>query len=539
MTLSRRSLLAGGAFGAAAIGAALFAVNRLSSGSATDVAQAFTTPLTIPPLIDGRDSGNIVTLEAAAGTTKFLNGAESKTLGYSGSYLGPVVRVHRGDTVTMNVVNRLDRTTTIHWHGLLVPSDLDGGPYNPIEAGAVWQPFLTIDQPASTLWYHPHPHGDTARQVHLGLAGLLYVEDGSARSLGLPVRYGIDDVPLILQDREFGPEGLLRYDNSPVAIQHGSRGSTILVNGVIRPRLETPAGVIRLRLLNGANARNFRLAFADQRAMHVIANDNGFIAAPVAVRDLLIAPGERYEVLVDFSDGKAAPLLTYPDDVAAPGSPDPKPAEPADAARSLMPVMLFAPNSAIRTATQFIPKKLVDPPPPPPSSVFRRRSFILDGMAAANDAITKGAASMPAADQSQMGGGSMQGMDHSQMSAPPASGGMSGLEMGMKMGINGKPFDIGRIDADPKLGETEIWELRSTEMAHPFHIHGASFRVLSLDGAPPPEHLKGPKDTVLVRDTAEILVTFEHRTEAEKPFVFHCHILEHEDAGMMAQYVTS
>lgn len=526
--LSRRTLIAGGITGATALGAALlFAVNRFS-GAARDIEDVFTTPLPLPPLIDGRDIGNVVTLEAASGTTKFQHQAASRSLGFSGSYLGPVLRLHRGDTVTMTVANKLDRPTTVHWHGLLIPSDLDGGPHNAIAPGDVWQPSLTTDQPAATLWYHPHPHGDTARQVYLGLAGLLYVEDGSAQSLGLPNRYGVDDIPLILQDRAFSADGLLSYDNSPAAIQHGSRGDTLIVNGAIAPRADIPAGVVRLRLLNGANARNFRLVFADRRPMHVIANDNGFIAAPVAVSALTIAPGERYELLVDFSDGKLVPLLTYPDDIAPPGTP-----ASDDEGAPLTPVLLFAPGGAMKDASQYIPKRLVDTEPPAVAAAVRRRSFVLDGMAAANEKITRGA-STP-----QMEGGGMSGMDHSQMGAAPRGVGPSGLDLGMKMGINGAPFDMARIDAEMKIGETEIWDLRSTEMAHPFHIHGASFRILSLDGAPPPDHAAGAKDTVLVRDTAEILVSFRHKTEAGKPFVFHCHILEHEDAGMMAQYVTS
>lgn len=533
-TISRRAIIAAGLAGASALGASfLFAVNRLS-GSARDIAEVFTTPLPMPPLIDGRDIGNVVTLEAAAGTTKFQQGAASRTFGYSGSYLGPVLRLYRGDTVTMTVANKLDRQTTVHWHGLLTPSDLDGGPYNAIEPGEVWQPFLTIDQPAATLWYHPHPHGDTARQVYHGLAGLLYVEDGSAQSLGLPTRYGVDDIPLILQDREFSAEGLLSYDNSAAAIQHGSRGNTLLVNGAVAPRAEVPAGVVRLRLLNGANARNFRLVFADRRPLHVIANDNGFLAAPAAIDALTIAPGERYEVLVDFSDAKTIPLLTHPDTIAPPGSP---PSETPDAPAA--PVILFAPNPMLKGASQYIPKQLATTTMSAAAEAVRRRSFVLDGMAAANDAIVKRASAMDAS-RTGNGMGGMSGMDHSQMSMQGRNNaGPSGLELGMRMGINGAPFDMARIDAEMKVGETEIWELRSTEMAHPFHIHGASFRILSLDGAPPPEHLKGDKDTVLVRDKAEILVSFKQKAEAEKPFVFHCHILEHEDAGMMAQYVTS
>ncbi len=105
------------------------------------------------------------------------------------------------------------------------------------------------------------------------------------------------------------------------------------------------------------------------------------------------------------------------------------------------------------------------------------------------------------------------------------------------IGINGRPYDMGRIDAETALGTTEVWEVVSIGMAHPFHVHGALFRILSIDGAPPPAHLSGWKDSVLVEDKAELLVAFNQPATREHPFMYHCHILEHEDAGLMGQYV--
>jgi blue copper oxidase len=132
----------------------------------------------------------------------------------------------------------------------------------------------------------------------------------------------------------------------------------------------------------------------------------------------------------------------------------------------------------------------------------------------------------------------MEGMDHSTMSNPMTLTSDAATATSMRMGINGKTFDVMRIDAEVKLGDREIWELRGTEMAHPFHIHGATFRILNLDGNPPPAYQAGNKDTVLVNEWAQLLVSFDQRGDASKPFMFHCHILEHEDAGMMAQYST-
>ncbi|MFN0195067.1 MAG: multicopper oxidase domain-containing protein [Aestuariivirga sp.] len=527
MPISRRRLLVSGAAAAAVVGGgAVFTAKRLDTVGLMEEHNEFYTSLPIPKMLDARALQNRIALTAQAGRAEFLPNFEADTLGYSAPYLGPVIRVYRGDTVTMTVTNVMDKVTTVHWHGLFVPSELDGGPYGVIDPGQIWQPSLKIDQPAATAWYHPHPHGDTARQVYKGLAGLIYVEDGSSADLGLPGRYGLDDLPLILQDRTIGPEGELIYDDSPMAVMHGSRGDTIVVNGAIGPVAEVPKSIVRLRLLNGANARNFRLTFDDDRDFHVIANDSGFLAAPVVLTELTIAPGERFEVLVDFSNGRVTSLLTYPDRNGQYGS------SLSDTIKAMVrnvtdiptPIVRFDPTEDISPAVKSLPARLVELPGVVPSPGATRRAFILDNMSASNMAMTGET-------------GSMDDMDHSQMGGMSGMGGTSGLAMGMKMGINGKTFDAARIDVETRLGASEIWELRSTEMAHPFHIHGASFRILSMDGAAPLPHLSGRKDTLLVNESAEVLVTFDQPADPAKPFMFHCHILEHEDAGMMGQYI--
>jgi blue copper oxidase len=197
--------------------------------------------------------------------------------------LGPVIRVRRGDEVQMVVENRLNTTTTVHWHGLLVPGHNDGGPQQPIHPGEYWRPVLKIDQPAATLWFHPHPHGDTARQIYMGLTGMIIVDDGSDAQLGLPRTFGVDDLPLILQDRTFDSDGSIEYDSKTLDaldIAYGARGDTVIVNGAVTPVAKVPPGVVRLRLLNAANAQNFELRFSDQRIFQVIASDGGFLSAP-------------------------------------------------------------------------------------------------------------------------------------------------------------------------------------------------------------------------------------------------------------------
>lgn len=526
MALSRRKLLlatAATAFGAGA----LITANRRNPTTLKQISNEFFSYLPIPRLIDAREVGNRIALNAQAGETEFFPNFRTESYGYSAPYLGPVIRAYRGDTITMDVTNLLGKTTTVHWHGLFVPSEFDGGPYNSIVPGQSWQPTFKVDQVASTAWFHPHPHGDTARQAYMGLAGLIYIEDESSQDLGLPGRYGLDDIPLIIQDRKFSADGELIYDPAAMDVLHGFRGDTIVVNGMYGPVAEVPQGIVRLRILNGANARNFRLEFDDRRAMHVIANDNGFIAAPIEVKELTIAPGERYEVLVDFSNGESTVLLTYPDQNGRPANSvvDQLNKVAKDPADIFTPVMRFDPVAGISVVTKTIPSKLVGLPLPIPPPDAKRRTFILDSMAAVNVPLSQGS-------------GSMEGMDHSAMSNPMTLTGGSATPPSMKMGINGKTFDMTRIDAEVKLGAREIWELRGTEMAHPFHIHGASFRILNLDGAPPPAYQAGNKDTVLVNEWAQLLVSFDQPGDASKPFMFHCHILEHEDAGMMAQYAT-
>ena len=257
-----------------------------------------------------------------------------------------------------------------------------------------------------------------------------------------------------------------------------------------------PPGLVRLRLLNAANAQNFELRFSDKRTFHVIASDAGFLSAPVAVTQLTISPAERFEVLVDFADGKPVELETGPDEemgvfgrVAPDGSAD------------YVAIMRFQPTATTPTVNE-LPTRLVELTAVSPASAAQRRRFILNsGLCASR----------------------------------PGSG--EHANSPLLIGINGKPYDIGRIDLETKLGTTEVWEIVSMGMAHPFHVHGALFRVLSIEGAPPAAHLTGWKGTILVEDKAELLVAFNRPATREHPFMYHCHILEHEEAGLMAQYV--
>jgi FtsP/CotA-like multicopper oxidase with cupredoxin domain len=480
------------ALASAAFAAGGFVGGRLVRGEPAH----FTTHLPLPALIDAAKQGHSVKLRAMPGRHSFVKGKPAHTYGYSAPILGPVIRLRRNDEVEMTVENALDVDTTVHWHGLLMPGDVDGGPHQIIKPGGTWRPVLKVAQPATTAWFHPHPHHDTGRQVYMGLAGMIVVDDGTDHRLGLPRTYGVDDLPIILQDRSFDSDGSLVYELDSLTIIYGGRGDTIIVNGVIAPFAKVPRGLVRLRLLNAANAQNYELRFSDHRKFHVIASDSGFLARPVEVSELRISPAERFEILVDFADGRPVVLETGPDELMGIFG-----AVSMGGTDEYAPVMRFEPT-ATTSAVRAVPAHLVEPAAADASKAVRRRRFELENWACSNRRPTE-----------------------------------AEMDMGRTLCINGKAHDPARIDVETELGTLEVWEIVSIGMAHPFHVHGAAFRILSLKGAPPPAHLAGWKDVALVEDEAELLVAFNQPAAKDHPFMYHCHILEHEDAGMMGQYV--
>ncbi|MDN6193765.1 MAG: multicopper oxidase domain-containing protein [Alkalibacterium sp.] len=166
--------------------------------------------LPIPPLLEDKnpEEGKAeFDLNVQYGKKEFIEGQEAETLGYNGDYLGPIIRANKGDDVKININNTLDEPTTVHWHGLEVPGEMDGGPHQVVEPKTTWEPYFTIDQPAATLWYHPHLLHKTGEQVYKGLAGLFYIEDEKSKALDLPKEHGVNDIPLVVQDKRFTQDG--------------------------------------------------------------------------------------------------------------------------------------------------------------------------------------------------------------------------------------------------------------------------------------------------------------------------------------------
>ncbi len=483
--MSRRNALKlGGAAIAVAAAAGYFTMARPGYASFPSPPK----PLQIPPLYEGemRDGVRVFDLGIQNGVTEFFDGVKTDTLGINGSFLGPTLQMKSGETVRMNVSNGLKETTTLHWHGFNLPASADGGPHQVVEPGAVWSPEFMVREKASTMWYHSHQLHKTADQVWGGLAGVILIDDDEARSLGLPETYGVDDIPVVLQDRTFRRSGQMPYDLSMQAQMHGLFGDISMVNGTVAPYFNVSTSLIRLRLLNGANASNYTLAFDDGRSFDQIGTDGGLLEAPVAMQSIRLSPGERAEIVVDMSDGQGTVLRSIGGDHGGMmggmmgGS-------PTFGFLELRPMESLTPS-------QPVPDRLAELPAVTGEGITKVRRFEMQ---------------------------------------------MSGMAMFAKFQINGKEMRMDRIDEVIEKGVTEIWEVsNSSPMAHPFHVHNTQFRILDRNGVAPHAGEQGLKDTVLLdpREVVRLVVRFDHYSDPDQPYMYHCHILEHEDGGMMGQF---
>ncbi|MEL6729464.1 MAG: multicopper oxidase domain-containing protein [Pseudomonadota bacterium] len=474
----------------------------LMAASGMSWAQNAGRPLRVLPMTDliGGIEGRIP-LSLNPASHDFGTGAASATFGINHSYLGPVLRAKQGQTLPFDVTNTIGDVSTIHWHGLHIPGDVDGGPHQEIEHGAVWSPDVPIVQRASMNWFHSHMHGKTAQQTYNGLAGVMLIEDDGSLDADLPQTYGVDDFVLVLQDKTFDADGRMSYVLSGEVFEDGYEGDTLVINGAIAPASQTvPSGLVRLRILNACNARFLELSM-DTGPITVIASDGGFLPSPVEAKSILMSPGERYEVLVDMRTAETNALnVNLNGGGGFFGN-------------------LFGGNQKT-TALSFtmsgeagfdgsIPTRLANLAPPNPAEATVTRSFELQMDVGADLAALALAWDNFCGDAGAMA-------------------------------INGQPMKMDRIDERVRKGDTELWRVSVDDQLHPFHVHGCSFRILSQNGATPPAYAQGWKDMVHVEDGwSEILVRFDYDAPEETPYMYHCHILEHEDCGMMGQFTVT
>lgn len=481
------------------------AATTLFLAGSTSLAQSPMRALPILPMTDFISGiNNRIPLALKPASHDFGTGTASETFGINNAYLGPVLRVKQGQTLPFDVTNGIGATSTLHWHGLHIPGDVDGGPHQEIEAGETWSPDVPIVQHASMNWFHSHMHGRTAQQTYKGLAGVMLIEDDASLSADLPKTYGVDDFTLVLQDKSFDAAGKMAYSLTAEVFEDGFIGDTLTINGAIAPLGQTvPTGLVRLRLLNACNAQFLTISLATG-PVTVIASDGGFLPSPVETESILMSPGERYEILVDMRTIDQNSLLVGFEDgegilgwIGGMFGRDPRPIN-----------ALTLNRTTAKGFSASMPKTLATLAPPDASKATNTRSFALTMGDPADLAIL-------AADWGNFcGGGSMS--------------------------INGQPMNMDRIDERVRKGDTEIWRITVDDMLHPFHIHGCSFRILSQNGTPPPAYAQGWKDMVHVQGGwSEVLVKFDYPAPEHAPYMYHCHILEHEDCGMMGQFTVT
>ena len=242
----------------------------------------------------------------------FYDNIQTNTYAIDSTYLGPTLLLKRGDSVSINYTNKLDIETTMHGHGMHVPGDMDGTAHQPIAVGGTWSAQYTVNQKACTNWYHPHYLHKTAPHVYQGLAGFIIIEDSESQTLDLPKRYGIDDIPLALQDRFFSVDKIsLDYSPSNMELTQGYIGDTFICNGAIEPTFDAEAKEIRFRLLNGSNSTVYDLGFSNGKSFKQIASDNAFLEQPVSMSRITLSPGERAEIVVDLTNDTGAAFTLH------------------------------------------------------------------------------------------------------------------------------------------------------------------------------------------------------------------------------------
>lgn len=471
-------------------------------------------------------------IRATAASFPLLPGRESPFLLYQTeqagkTYQNPILRIESGARFTASLDNALQEPTIIHWHGLHTPAAMDGHPASTIGPGGRYAYDFKVNNRGGTYWYHTHAHELTAEQAYHGLASFFLVDDDDQRrvSKALDMQLGVTDLPLVIQDKQFDAQGKLLYKPGAHEAMMGWLGDIVLANLTPNAVQTVTPRTYRLRLLNGSNARIYRLAFVkENKALDftVIGTDGGLIERPETVSEAFLAPGERLDVL--FDAGQARPgediflrSLTFDameneGPAAGPGG------MPGMSGMGMGQMMASMSSSRLPLGLEFNILKL--------------------SVTAGERVVAKLPATL------------------SQVKPIPTEGATQRkieLSMGqMRFLINGYTFRMDEIAFDVKRGAVEIWSISNPAlgMPHPMHIHGFSFQVLERIGSPPQIAAMarfgqgrtvsdlGWKDTVLVwpGETVRVAIDFAHDYPGDQTYVFHCHNLEHEDGGMMINF---
>jgi bilirubin oxidase len=458
-------------------------------------------PLLIPPAL----TGTTFDLTVQSGSQVFYDTTSTPSFGINGVWMAPTIIVNKHDSITLNVINNLNVNTTMHWHGVHVSAMNDGGPHQLVSPSTTWSPSFTIRNNAATYWYHPHGAGQTELQVLKGLAGFFIIKDLTEAALDLPRTYGIDDFPILIQTKSF--DVLKQF-----AIA-SEMDTSIFINGTLNPYLEVPAQIVRFRFLNGSSLRTFNLGFENNETFYQIASDGGLLDSSIALNRFRISTGERAEILIDFSgmNGQSLYLKSYAselpkgiygaDSVGNGNDTIPEYSENFLNGADFNLLQINVVDTTIDPINS-IPDPLVKVLPYEISEATNHRTIVMDTIR-------------------------LLSIDVPNLAEGP-------------FGMNNQTFNMDSINEIVYLNTTEIWTLKNnTLVAHPFHIHDVQFNVIERSGTTPPANEQGWKDVVLVmpEDSVKFLTRFETFSDHTTPYMYHCHLLHHEDDGMMGSFL--
>ncbi len=447
--------------------------------------------LHIPELLKGTEFN----LSLHSGKHSFWQGATTKTYSYNNeAFWGPTLELVQGQTVKINVANALDEPTTTHWHGLHVPAKMDGGPHQLIAAGKTWSPSFVVKNNAGTYWYHPHAHETTQKQLTYGAGGLIIIRDPKEAALNLPRNYGVDDIPLALTSRRF-------YKNDQFSFEgdNDKYGDFLLANGTLDARKTVPAQFIRLRILNGEIERGYNLGFRDNRTFFLITTDGGLVDKPIPLKRLQLMVGERAEILIDLTSeipGKSLDLMAFNANhpFGYPGG-EPGTSRPNGSYLNNIDFQILHLEIGARSDNPV----LTLPP------VLTTNTFPNAAAATVKRTIN-----------------------------------ITADNPGQPFWFDNQPYIMHRADQIVRLGDTELWTINNGRIfGHSFHMHDVQFHIIARSSGQPAEYEQGWKDTVYVpRDEwVTVAAKFEDFASDTDAFMYHCHMANHEDGGLMAEFV--
>jgi len=441
-------------------------------------------------------SGTSFDLHLHKGRHSFWAGATTETYSYNKEpFWGPTLVMNRGDQVKIQVTNDLSEPTTVHWHGFHIPAKEDGGPHQMIPSGGVWISQFKVKNNAATYWYHPHPHEATQKQLTMGAGGLIIVRDPIESKLNLPRTYGVDDIPLVFTSRRFTKANEFSYQGDS-----DKYGDFEFCNGTLDPQVSLPAQWVRLRILNAEVERGYNLGFKDNQDFYLIATDGGLVDQPIKLKRLKLMVGERAEIMVNLAQRKVGSTLDlYSFNQNQPfGFPGGEPG-------------YYSPNGSYLNNLDF-PLLHINVGAPK----LKHAGSLPDRLV--SNHLWKEADAVVTRKLSINGGG------------PPEK----------EFQFGGQYFDMGRVDQLVKLGSVESWTVRNDQIfGHSFHIHDVQFTLVERNGHPVEEYEKGWKDTVYIprAGSVKFVTKFEDFVSDRYPYMYHCHMSNHEDGGLMGQFL--